>query len=72
MQLYGVVTEISAAARGFLGRGYSITVVHDAVRHLNEHKAHALIAELARCKDRQLAAWRLEVRILYPRADHSI
>jgi hypothetical protein len=31
-----------------------------------------LIAELARCKDRQLAAWRLEVRILYPRADHSI
>lgn len=48
--LYGVVTEIcvAAAARGLLERGYRLRLVRDAVRHLDESKARALIAEIER------------------------
>jgi nicotinamidase/pyrazinamidase len=46
--LYGVVTEIcvSAAARGLLNRGYRVTVVDDAIRHLDQEKALAFLEEV--------------------------
>ena len=48
--LYGVVTEIcvAAAARGLLGRGYRLRLVRDAVQHLDESKARALLEEVER------------------------
>ena len=46
--LYGVVTEIcvSAAARGLLDRGYRMTVVEDAIRHLDTGKGRAFLEEV--------------------------
>jgi len=46
--LYGLVTEIcvACAARGLLQRGYRLTVVTDAIRHLDEAKAHSLLDEV--------------------------
>lgn len=46
--LYGVVTEIcvAAAARGFLDRGYRLTVVEDAIRCLDPGKAAAVLEEI--------------------------
>jgi nicotinamidase/pyrazinamidase len=46
--LYGVVTEIciSCAARGLLERSRNIAVVKDAVHHLDESKARALLQEV--------------------------
>ena len=46
--LYGVVTEIcvAAAGRGLLDRGYRVTLVEDAVRHLNAKPARAFLTEL--------------------------
>jgi nicotinamidase/pyrazinamidase len=46
--LYGVVTEIcvSAAARGLLDRGYRLTVIEDAIRHLDADPARAFLGEV--------------------------
>lgn len=46
--LYGVVTEIcvAAAARGLLDRGYRVTVVEDAIRHLDAKLATAFLEEV--------------------------
>lgn len=46
--LYGVVTEIcvAAAARGLLERGYRLRLVRDAIHHLEEAKALALLEEV--------------------------
>lgn len=48
--LYGVVTEIcvSAAATGLLNRGYRLTVVEDAIRHLDAEKGRAFLDEVLR------------------------
>lgn len=46
--LYGVVTEICVdrAARGLVQRGYRITLVRDAVQHLDEGLGRATVAEV--------------------------
>ncbi len=46
--LYGVVTEIcvSAAGRGLLDRGYRVTVVEDAIRHLKAELATVFLEEV--------------------------
>jgi nicotinamidase/pyrazinamidase len=46
--LYGVVTEIcvSAAGTGLLDRGYRVSVVEDAIRHLDAEKGRAFLEEL--------------------------
>jgi nicotinamidase/pyrazinamidase len=46
--LYGVVTEIcvSAAGRGLLDRGYRVTVVEDAIRHLDRDRGRAFLEEV--------------------------
>jgi nicotinamidase/pyrazinamidase len=46
--LYGVVTEICVAyaARGLLARGHHVLLVSDAVHHLNEDMAEALLGEI--------------------------
>ncbi len=46
--LYGVVTEIcvSAAGRGLLDRGYRVTVVEDAIRHLDRDNGRAFLEEV--------------------------
>ena len=46
--LYGVVTEIcvAAAARGLLDRGYRLTLVEDAIHHLNATLAEAFLQEV--------------------------
>lgn len=46
--LYGVVTEIcvACAARGLQERGYKLTLVSDAVRHLDEQKGRELSDEV--------------------------
>ncbi len=48
--LYGVVTEIcvACAARGLLERGHKVTVLRNAVHHLDAEKAQALFDELQR------------------------
>jgi nicotinamidase-related amidase len=48
--VYGVVTEIcvSAAVTGLLDRGYSVTVVEDAIRHLDPQKAQAFLDDLGK------------------------
>jgi len=48
--LYGVVTEIcvSYAARGLMRRGYPISVVSDAVRHVDELEARSFFEETMR------------------------
>ena len=48
--LYGVVTEIcvAAATRGLLDRGCRVTVVEDAIRHLDQEKAMAFLEEVRR------------------------
>lgn len=48
--LYGVVTEIcvSAAARGLLDRGYNVTVVEDAIRHLDPQEGLDFLQEVRR------------------------
>jgi len=48
--LYGVVTElcVSCAARGLLDRGYRVSVVRDAVRHLDPSKGSAALEEIER------------------------
>ena len=48
--LYGVVTEICVAfaARGLLERGHRVSLVRDAVQHLDETKAHELLADVER------------------------
>jgi nicotinamidase/pyrazinamidase len=48
--LYGVVTEICVdrAARGLISRGYKVNVVEDAIRHLDEEKGQATVAEVQR------------------------
>jgi nicotinamidase/pyrazinamidase len=48
--LYGVVTEIcvAAAARGLLSRNYRVTILEDAIRHLDAEKAHAFLNEVRR------------------------
>ena len=56
--LYGVVTEIcvSAATRGLLDRGYRVTVVEDAIRHLDQKKGHAFLDDVRRRGGRIVAA----------------
>jgi nicotinamidase/pyrazinamidase len=46
--LYGVVTEIcvSAAGRGLLSRNYRVTVLEDAIRHLDADKGRAFLNEV--------------------------
>lgn len=46
--LYGVVTEIcvSAAGRGLLDRGYRLTVIEDAIRHLDQKQGLAFLEEV--------------------------
>jgi nicotinamidase/pyrazinamidase len=46
--VYGVVTEIcvACAARGLLDRGHRVTLVRDAIQHIDETKGHALIEEV--------------------------
>jgi nicotinamidase/pyrazinamidase len=46
--LYGVVTEICvcAAARGLLSRKYRVTVLEDAIRHLDAEKGRAFLNEV--------------------------
>lgn len=46
--LYGVVTEICVdlAARGLISRGYKVSVVEDAIRHLDESKGRRTLAEV--------------------------
>jgi nicotinamidase/pyrazinamidase len=48
--LYGVVTEICVAyaARGLLDRGYRLTLVSDAVRHLDDARARATLTEIGK------------------------
>jgi nicotinamidase/pyrazinamidase len=48
--LYGVVTEICVAyaACGLLQRGYRVSVVTDAIRHLDESKSQVFLEELTR------------------------
>lgn len=48
--LYGVVTEIcvAAAARGLLAHGHPLRLVRDAIQHLDESKAQALLEEVER------------------------
>jgi nicotinamidase/pyrazinamidase len=48
--LYGVVTEICVAyaACGLLQRGYRLSVVTDAIRHLDESKSQVFLEELTR------------------------
>ncbi len=45
--IYGVVTEICVvyAARGLTQRGYRLTLVSDAVQHLEESKANTFLDE---------------------------
>lgn len=56
--LYGVVTEIcvSAAALGLLDRGYRVTLLEDAVRHLEAEKGRSFIEEFRRQGGRILAS----------------
>lgn len=56
--LYGVVTEIcvAAATRGLLDRGYRVTLVEDAIRHLDEEKGLAFLEEVRRRGGRIMAA----------------
>jgi len=56
--LYGVVTEIcvSAATRGLLDRGYRVTVVEDAIRHLDQEKGRAFLDDVRRRGGRIVAA----------------
>lgn len=56
--LYGVVTEIcvSAATRGLLDRGYRVTVLEDAIQHLDQEKGHAFLQEVHRRNGRIAAA----------------
>ena len=48
--LYGVVTElcVARAARGLLDRGYELTLVRDAVFHLDDSQANATFQEVGR------------------------
>jgi nicotinamidase/pyrazinamidase len=48
--LYGVVTEIcvAAATRGLLDRGYHVTVMEDAIQHLDQEKARSFLEEVRR------------------------
>ncbi len=48
--LYGVVTEIcvACAASGLLDRGYRVTLLQDAVRHLDDAKANATLTEIGK------------------------
>ncbi|HYN14304.1 MAG TPA: isochorismatase family cysteine hydrolase [Terriglobales bacterium] len=59
--LYGVVTEIcvAAATRGLLDRGYHVTVVEDAIRHLDQEKGLAFLEEVRRRGGRIMAAGQL-------------
>jgi nicotinamidase/pyrazinamidase len=59
--LYGVVTEIcvSAAAKGLLDRGYRVTVVEDAIRHLATGKGRAFLEEVRRRGGRIVTAGQL-------------
>ncbi|HXP46250.1 MAG TPA: isochorismatase family cysteine hydrolase [Terriglobales bacterium] len=59
--LYGVVTEIcvSAATRGLLDRGYRVTVVEDAIRHLDTGKGRAFLEEVRRRGGRIVTAGQL-------------
>ena len=56
--LYGVVTEIcvSAATRGLLDRGYRVTVLEDAIQHLDQEKGRAFLHEIRRRNGRIAAA----------------
>ena len=46
--LYGVVTEIcvAAAGRGLLDRGFRLTVVEDAIQHVDEKQGKAFLDEV--------------------------
>jgi len=59
--LYGVVTEIcvSAAARGLFDRGYRVTVVEDAIRHLGAEKGRVFLEEVRRRDGRIVPAGQL-------------
>jgi nicotinamidase/pyrazinamidase len=59
--LYGVVAEIcvAAAGRGLLDRGYRVTVVEDAIRHLDREKGHAFLEEVRGRDGRVVAAEQL-------------
>jgi nicotinamidase/pyrazinamidase len=48
--VYGVVSEIcvACAARGLLERGHRVTLVRDAIQHIDEAKGRALIEEVER------------------------
>jgi nicotinamidase/pyrazinamidase len=56
--LYGVVTEICvfAATRGLLDRGYRVTLVEDAIRHLDQEKARFFLEEVRRRGGQIIAA----------------
>lgn len=59
--LYGVVTEIcvAAAARGLLDRGYRVSVVEDAIQHLDQEKARDFLEEVRRRGGRIITAGQL-------------
>jgi len=59
--LYGVVAEICvcAAGRGFLDREYGLTVVEDAIQHLNAKPARAFLEEVRRRSGRIVTAEQL-------------
>ena len=56
--LYGVVTEICVAfaTRGLLDRGYQVTVVEDAIQHLDQEKGRAFLEEVRRRGGRVVSA----------------
>jgi len=56
--LYGVVTEIcvAAATRGLLDRGYRVTLVEDAIQHLDQEKARFFVEEVRRHGGRIMTA----------------
>ena len=60
--LYGVVTEIcvAAAARGLLDRGHKISLVTDAIRHLDETGSRKLIEEVQHRGGRLLTTAQVE------------
>jgi len=59
--LYGVVTEIcvAAATRGLLDRGYRVTLVEDAIHHLDAGKAREFIEEARRRNARTVSTGQL-------------
>jgi SHS2 domain-containing protein len=57
--LYGVVTEIcvACAARGLLDRGHRLTVVRNAIHHLDGSMANAMLAEIEHRVGKIASTW---------------